>query len=277
MTLEPPYTDDERAHARDVYEFYRKRVATYKTDEKWEKVPDENVPFALGSAGETSQTCGVFALVFDSFEDATSYFGEAATYFAESARERMNNDIRADIEMGTLIETPLAHTKAIYAALLSGDQELVRSAAEETLELNPQLQVPWGDSYDTVEFDANKYAYAMALAAVCLDHEEKAAEYLDDLSVTDEDHEGLRDLYAGVSAALQGILSQDIERLREGLDGVIARHQRIVDEGDESRPVSELVLSIEATALTVLARRRELSSDIESSYLPTEFVEWLMK
>lgn len=71
-----------------------------------------------------------------------------------------------------------------------------------------------------------------------------------------------------------GLLEDDTDRLSEGIDLLLERHEDAIDEGD-LRDVEKLVLCLEATCYTTLARRDGLEFDPESEFVPMEFVEHL--
>lgn len=220
------------------------------------EVPEENIPRTKRTIGNNSRAIALYHFKLEECNKEKSEFRTAVNYYLtsiEMSRARAELVDRND---------PISIRYLLHAALLSGEEPLVKTAADLALETPSEYTEEYSSLYH--------YYYVMALASVIadtgptqeyLDHLDEEIDAINPAYVEDDLHV----LYRAWWTTLQGIVTQDDQRLRAGITDLLAHHDETTAE--DSTKAKDLVC-ISAVALLVLAHRHGLEVHVDSEYIP---------
>lgn len=219
-------------------------------------VPKEKRPSTNRMIGNNSRSIALYHFKLGECDEGRDEFQTAVNSYQtaiELSRTRVDVVDRSD---------PIRVRDLLHMALLTGDSDLVETAAE--LALNTPSE--YTDEYSSLYH----YYYVMALAGAITDTG-SLKEYLqlldteidaiDPAYVEDDIHVFYRTWWT----TLEGIISREEQRVQAGITDLLAHHDDTAPE--ETTHPKELVC-ISATALLVLARWHGLEIHIDSEYIP---------
>lgn len=249
-----------------------KRKANHQITEKGLEQGDGN-PTAHGFAAGRAKNTALYAVLLGDVGESRDWFRTAA----EQHRACGVGWLSPDVELGALKGTVSELTDGLHAAVLSGDASLVRTVAETILDVEREQPYTMTDgTTTTVELDADRYFYAKGFAAVALGESDLAADYLDGLREAnrDNDSDGTRHLRMAAGVAfIDGMLSESAERVTEGIERMLDRHVRKLPGEPE---VGEDAICIEATSFLVFAKENGLEVEVDTEFIPFDYVEALV-
>lgn len=247
-----PHIEDD---LRSDREFTKELIADSEADLKQGKIPRNRVHLVQNSLGGDYRDLGIIASLLNEEVKAREQFAEATGHYlsgVRTARERQD-----EISRGNRESEPTILLKALYCGILSNDDELLTEAANETLAM---------DSAYVTEFPETVYKYhaAKALASVALDAEE-ARTHIDSLR---DSLDGLRpelgQFFRAIATVADGIVGTDGETVAEGVQQLLDHHTSTF--GSEPTTIGQAI-SVPATALLSLARRKGIDVTVENEHL----------
>lgn len=245
--------DDEKL--RSNIEFKEELIDDAKTDLEQGEVPDDRVHLVYNSLGGDYRALGVHFSLLGEESEAREQFTTAIDYYlsgVRTARERKDK-----ITKGNRESEPSILLDALYSGSLSYDDDGLAEVARETLEM---------DAGYVTEFPETDFKYhaAKALASVVLDAEE-AQPHLRSLEGSlDSLRPELKQFFGAIATVVEGILVPDSDTVAEGVQQLLDHHASTV-QGEPT--TTKEAVSLPATALLALARRKGIEVTIESEYL----------
>lgn len=238
MTVSEATVREELEWQEKVYEI---------NDGKLDEDPD---PTSLVSAHNMvaggAQGIGICELLQGKREEGVSWFAEAADRYLSF--DDAVGEYEDAVSASRQAHRPTHYKQTLHAALVSGDDELIRRALRHPLELDEERYLAqWGD----FEFHHVLY-YVKALAHFVDGDPAAASSYLTELDDVDHDYENYE--------ALQGCLSALVDGDRDGFVAALAGLLSWHDESYGHSPSSATdFVCVDATALLALARREGMN------------------
>ncbi|WP_168215975.1 Imm49 family immunity protein [Halorussus ruber] len=240
---------------RSNREFKKELIAEAKTDLKENKVPHDRVHLVYNSLGGDYRDLGVYSSLLAEESKACKQFAEAADYYlsgVRTARERQD-----EISKGNRGSEPSYLLKALYTAPLACDDELLDEVARTTLEMDATYVTEFPD----MDF---KYYAAKALASVILDTGEAQANLQSLNNSLDDLRPEMRQFFGAIATFIEGIFASDENMVAEGIQQLLDHHSSTF-KGEPT--TTKEAVSLPATALLLLARKKETGVSIESEYI----------
>lgn len=198
-----------------------------------------------------------YALLIEDAERARYLFSQAAENALKFVRDA--REYRKEIERDWWEVEPEELEHALTRALLAGNDELLADAVGETEDL---------DELYLDEFPDNPtwYHRPRALAAVIDDEDPRP--YLEQLGAVADGTfaQALLTIY-------EGLVDRNEQHVRSGIEQIVQYHERIVGSDPSER--LEFINHI-ATALLVLARTRGLDISVDSEFIPSDYIEFIV-
>lgn len=192
--------------------------------------------------------------------DELLLYGETSgQHFQDGARELI--DTLAGSEQDP--DRPLHCRDALYTAALSGDESVLKRAAERTVETN--------ESFQSHPLFASVYHHVVSLSWYLLGDEARARAGLDGIEATDDDDAELTDVFVGRRTCLRGLLDRDAKTATDGLSTLLRSHHR--RKGDDPEGADHFV-SLDASVYLLLAKRAGL--DIDPQSFDKELCDYLL-
>ena len=242
-------------------EFKQETIERSQTKLENGTIPSNRVHLVHGKLGQRLRTLGLYKLLLGNHDQAREHFKEATRRRLERVRRAraLGDEISASDHRNE------AHVlrKALFTAALAADEDLLTETADETMAIDSGF-------VDRVESTRYDYYAAKAIASLVVDSDE-VRDHLDGLEASlDLLQSGPREYYRSMMETVAGIRREDAEQTATGLQGVLAVHEGDV-QGDPDT-CGELV-SVTATALFALAHQCGVDVEVESEFVPAEFVE----
>lgn len=227
------------------------------------KLEDDPDPPTLVSAydmlAKSARGIGICKLLQGDREAGLNWLAEAVEYFLlyDDAIEEHEDAV----EGAERAHRPATYKNLMHLALVSGDKNLIQRAVHRPLQLDGTMYL---DQYGEFE---HVYDYTMAIAEFVENDADEARSYLRELDEMDHDYV----LYDKLRESLGGLINGDTSQLLAGLTGILSHHKK--DRGRNLSTATSFI-SVDATALLVLARRSDLDispDDFDESlreYLP---------
>lgn len=247
-----PISEDD---LRSDREFTKELIADSEADLKQGEIPRDRVHLVQNSLGGDYRDLGIIASLLSEEAKAREQFAEATDHYlsgVRTARERQDEISKGDWE-----SEPSILLDALYSGILSSDDELLTEVARETLAM---------DSEYVTEFPETVYKYhaAKALASVVFDAEETQT-HLDSLrDALDGLRPELAQFFGAIATVAEGIVGTHGDTVAEGVQELLDHHSSTF-EGKPTR--TGQAVSVPATALVSLARRKGIDVTVESEYL----------
>lgn len=248
------------------------RIRREKEERSWEERP-ERAPAAHTGVALDARAVALYSVLLGEFEQASEWLGSAAEHYHASGASRL--EVNVDL-LSTLRNAPHQLVTGLYMAVLAGDESVIREIADTILEMDREHSYQLHDgSFTTVDLDADDYHHARCLAAIAIDDRERAADRLERLqeAIGDQPEGASAEHFARNAAVVDGILDPDPDRITSAIREELAHHERELPGDPE---ISEDLICVEATAMLVLARRAGLAVEVDSEFVPTDYVEWLL-
>ncbi|GGK85070.1 Imm49 family immunity protein [Haloarcula sebkhae] len=214
------------------------------------EIESEESSFFSGLAGDYEEL-GVFAIYDDDIGAAQTAFTEAATYYQRSsdkdpiplhsARQRM---------------------QGMYAALLAGEEATLVDLAESMQRLAAEEDCDPSDEW------ADRYFLAWCLAGAVLGTVDEAA--LMGLEAVNDEKLSPHAAYGqAILSIARGVCEEDPAAIESGIESMLAFHEQDMQQDN----VVEQVMSVQATALLILARAAGYRPAVSSEFIPIDLVE----
>ncbi|WP_168215782.1 Imm49 family immunity protein [Halorussus ruber] len=236
-------------------EFIKDMIDDSKENLKQGEVPHDRVHLVYNSLGGDYRSLGVYSSLLGEESKACEQFAEAVDYYlsgVRTARERQD-----EITKGNRESEPSYLLDALYTAPLACDEELLDEVARTTLEMDTTYVTEFPD----MDF---KYYAAKALASVILDTGEAKANFQSLNNSLDGLRPEMRQFFGAIATFVEGILATDEDMVAEGIQQLLDHHSSTV-KGEPT--TTKEAVSLPATALLLLARKKETGVSIESEYI----------
>lgn len=243
-------SSDQQERAKSLLENKRHRLRLRESNFEDGGVERELSSFFNGIAGD-AQSIGILEVAVGDIDAAQDAFTDATTYYQRSAEE----DVFP-------LHSARQRLQGMYTALLAGSTDDLVALAESMIALTETEERSPGED------NADRYFLAWSLAGAVLDDVSDAA--LDGLEAVNESKPGQHADYGqGVLLVARGLCDDDSGALKAGIESMLSFHEQ------DSHPdnVVDQVMSVQATALLVLARVRGYDILVDSPFLPDELVE----
>lgn len=218
----------------------------------------DSVPSALSSAARAYNYLATTAAMLGATEQARQWFGEEARWYAESRKGyRLRRDMR---ELGDWKNEPPILSRAVDAAVLSRDQEIVQSVARCTLEMDEVYLEVFSDD---APVSAAKFYNSKAKAALAID-DERARGLVNRLETEVQHFDDPNRYWQAMPQLYRGLLEGSEAAVQSAVTELYEYHaDRDFDADDPRQYVLQHVC-----AYVVLARRHGIDVSIESDRLP---------
>lgn len=241
---------DQRDRAKTLLKNKRHRNELFLSDYEESGVERDLSSFFNGIAGRY-QSIGVLEIAVGDFETARDAFTSATEYYKRSAEEDV---------------FPLHSTRqrlqGMYTALLAANEDDLVVLAESVITLTESEACSPGED------NADRYFLAWCLAGTVLEDVDDAA--LAGLETVNESKPGQHADYGHAILSLaRGMRSGDVTTIQTAIESMLSFH----DQDSHQDNVVDQVMSVQATALVVLARARGYDITVDSPFFPDEFVE----
>lgn len=256
----------------DKVEKWEGRVRQAKEEQLWIEKP-ERAPAAHQSIALSARSAALYCVLLDEFDRACNWFETASDHYLASgvARFEVNVDTLSD-----LTNAPYQFVSAVYMASLASDEVAFREIADAVLNADREHLYELQDgSTTTYELDADEFYHARCLAALVIDDQDRTTRSLNQLRDAIRANRQSTAHYITRDATFaEGLLEKDPEIVTDAIEEGFLHHRRNLRGEPET---DEELICVEATAMLLLAQRAGLDIDIESEFVPTEYVEWLLQ
>ena len=248
----------------------QKRVSELSTLPPEER--DRSVHAFAASAAEYAALC---TLLSGEFVEAVDWFATAAEQYELDALKRPEEDVSVSV----LHTSPHPFQRGLYCALVGGDSMLGEEIATDILGFDRTFSyaVEHTGEKVTVEAEPDRYHHMRVMAGGVLDEprvvNESAAALHGELDQINE-LSGRQKRYGFEADILGAILSDDASQVMEKLTDVLELHRAGIQ--DPSELTADEAVCLEATGLVILARQYGLEVTVDSEFVPSEYVSFVL-
>lgn len=234
-------------------EIESKRERSREKHELAVEIAESNEKPPAGELADRTRELGVFTLLLEDADEALGWFAEATDWYLERWHQLHGE-----------INEPQMVMWALFTAILSRDDDLVKQTAEEVRKKGIEHQEP--EYY--VHLDEG-------LVNLVLGNDEQAAEAADVLLNLEPDAPKRVGSYPGLGGACHAIVDDDVTGLNKALSSTLNHHEELKEQRPEG--LDHIVICFPATVFLLLARDRGLpieNTDVfQSEYVPAAIFE----
>jgi hypothetical protein len=241
---------EQREQAEELLGKKRRRLRLRKSNFEEGGVEREVSSFFSGIAG-SARNIGILELAVGDRDVAKEAFADVTTYYERSATEDSLPAHSARQRM-----------QGMYTALLAGGESALVDIAESMQRLAAE------EDCDPTDQWADRYFLGWCLAGAVLDTVDDAA--LAGLETVNDEKSGAHAHYGqAVLSTARGIRDDEPAAIQSGIESMVTFHEQDMDVDN----VIKQIMSVEATALTILGRAKGYSPAISSEFIPMDLVE----
>ena len=208
------------------------------TEENWQLIPAERIPFARMGQGMDGLFLAVGHLMLGDMVQARKWFRQCAEYFLEGLKPA---------------DTVLSEKRALECALLCGDREFQVHAAQQILPREQRVK-------------PMEYPYVMVLKHAILGQQKDAASFVEDSAWLSRATLKKRGGYGTLQDVCTAVICEQPEEFASNLQALLAEHKKITVQGRKNMP--DGILCFPGAALLILARTRGWSVQVTSPFIP---------
>jgi hypothetical protein len=252
MDTSKPALED---HLEDALDALDRRNYSWRED----LIDVESVPTPLYNTAKAFEQLGRTAALYGAVEQSHRWFGEAARFHHEQIRAyRLRRDMRSRRDWAS---EPRRFVRALNAALLSHDEQLIEEIATDALGMDECYLDEFADEY--TEFPT-RYYNVKVKAARALDDTDYAKELLDSLETEIERTDGEGQFWRTLPTYYRSLVDGVGQDAQAAVDEIVEYY---TEEHPDPDGPKHFVLDA-ACAAVVLARRHGLDVWVDSERLP---------
>ncbi|WP_224448653.1 hypothetical protein [Haloprofundus salilacus] len=207
-----------------------------------------------------ARSAGIYAVALSEFETAQLLFADASRYFISHLIEV--EKWRDEIVESYWYEEPQVFQNACYCALWSGDPNLPAKIAEQAKLLEQSYLEKFPNN-------STKYYRAQALANILRGND--ASDDLQRLDAALANEETPHT--AAVAMIYRGLVNSNDSTLQPGIQQLITQFE---ERADPASTNSSDLFAFTATAFLVLVRQQGFEFDVDSDFIPKNYIVWLL-
>lgn len=243
-------SEEQAERARTLRERKRRRAELREQNYEDGGVERDLSSFFSGLAGNY-QSVGVLEVHAGDVAAAREAFADATSYYRRSADEDPS-----------AVHSTRQRLQGIYTAALAGSSDDVVALAESVQSLARDRTL------EPDEHNADRFYAATCLAGALLDDVDDSA--LRTLATINDEKSGAHAAYGrSIVEFCRGLRDGDTETLADSITSMLSYHEQDMDEEN----VVKQIMSVQATALLVLARASGHQVSVASEYVPEQLVE----
>ena len=256
----PNLTEEQQDRVQMLSDHYGKRIK----DLKQRIESNEGNPATYRNIAGKYELLGSYDIFYDDIDGAQEQYLSAAKYYSKSARATISMEVSGH----SFKKIPMTLTHGLYTALLSGNINKQVEIAKTILELENELAISEESGESLSEFYPDKYYFASCLAGCVIDDiDEKDIYTLEEINKKKSRNNAL---YGGaVLEFTKGLLDDNSNLIEKGIHSMLEFHE--IDLNHEN--IDDVIISIETTALLVLARQKGYDIQVSSSFVPEKLVK----
>lgn len=255
-------TDSQQEQVRGIVESSPSRVEERLERLQRGDVVDHKVPSSYGGVATKCQKVAVCYVYEGEVEAAQEWFERATENYGRAATAALERPPFAT----TYRKVPMTLVQATYAAACAAAFDEASDAAVRIFDLDPLDGIE--DVEGDIVFEPDKYYLARCFGGAILDRLEQ--DDLEHLEAINDDKPAVDALYGrAIIEFATGVRHEDADLVEQSIRTILDHHDR--DRHEDN--VVDMVMSVDASALYVLARYLGYSVDVESRFLPEALIE----